>query len=742
MTRRALAIGLLGAGLTLLALLGVIWLVPGSGFLLRICLTVVLLAGAVVAALGMRLLARVGRGFMTGARERDERLAARIDRLSTRMDGESAALRELREEAEEIRHLLEGEAGELRLRIEGERTEVKSALESVHGRLMTLEGAHHSLRETHRSQDIWSHEVDTRLWQQEVSMEESAKKAARARRADHERLAADEQMLYDFLLRSDVELTDVIEEATAVTLASRFARGADYLRLKPLVENFDVLQGIESKRVLAAFKTYRRYGYLAAQARAAERFGDVTGQDPDLTRASLISAESTFFEAPLSVSPDLGPSGDSHDSAGPVMHIVGKALPETQTGYTLRTHYTVRAQQERGIPVLVVCQAGAPGGSPDETVENVIDEVRYVMLQGIPRHETTFQEWVADNMRRTAEIVRSVRPSILHAHSDFLNALIATTVGQSFGIPVVYESRGFWEESWLSRTIDNNGLTGSEDDFFRAYGMPEAYTWRQRAEILVRERSNANLTLGRTMRSHIRELARPGTLEEDEIRLVPNGIDPTAFGDVERDEALAGSLGLSPGAIVIGCISSIVEYEGIDVLLRAYASVQRTWREASPRPRLLIVGDGDRLEKLRTLAAELGLRDIVFTGRVPHDDVLRYYGLIDIFVVPRKPTPVSRLVTPLKPYEALATGRALVVSDVEALQEIAEDSGGAVEVFPAGDDAALSELLGRLSRDPRRRREMAEVGADWVRRERTWRANSAVYAQVYADLGASFGPGA
>lgn len=739
MTRRALATGLVGVGLALVALLGVIWLLPGPEILLRICLTVVLVAGLVAAALGMGMLARVARSFMTGARGRDERLSTRVDRLSARMDGESAALRELREDVEGIRILLDGEVEGLRLQIEGDRAETKFGFASAHGRLTKLEGEHHSLRETHRSQDHWALEVDTKLWQHSESLEQSAKKAATARRADHERFAADEQMLYDHLLRSDVELTDVLEETAARTLASRFARGADYLRLKPLVENFDVLQEIESKRVFAAFKTYRRYGYLAAQARAAEHFGAFTGRDSDLTRASMISAESRFFEDPLSVSPDLGPSGDSHDSAGPVMHIVGKALPETQTGYTLRTHYTVRAQQERGVPLLVVCQAGAPGGSPEETVENVIDGVRYVMLQGIPRHETTFQEWVADNMRRTAEIVRSVRPSILHAHSDFLNALIATTVGKSFGIPVVYESRGFWEESWLSRTIDNNGLTGSEEDFFRAYGMPEAYTWRQRAEILVRERSDANLTLGRTMRSHIRELARPGTLEEDQIRLVPNGIDPTAFGDVERDESLAASLGLSPGAIVIGCISSIVEYEGIDVLLRAYASVQRTWREASPRPRLLIVGDGDRLEKLRALAGDLGLRDIVFTGRVPHDDVLRYYGLIDIFVVPRKPTPVSRLVTPLKPYEALATGRALVVSDVEALQEIAEDSGGAVEVFPAGDHSALSELLGRLSRDPQRRREMAEIGADWVRRERTWRANSEVYAQVYAELGASFG---
>ena len=57
------------------------------------------------------------------------------------------------------------------------------------------------------------------------------------------------------------------------------------------------------------------------------------------------------------------------------------------------------------------------------------------------------------------------------------------------------------------------------------------------------------------------------------------------------------------------------------------------------------------------------------TGAVAHADILQYYGLIDVFVVPRTADSISQNVTPLKPLEAMATGRALVVTDVPALKE-------------------------------------------------------------------------
>lgn len=744
MSRRAVALALVGSLLVAAAFLGAVWFMPDGSAIIPPVVTGVALIGVLLAAVGVRKVNVNLRQQVYGARERELQFRRRVDTLEQtfkeRIDASDLRIsreRAARESAESDLAALITASDEVHRRTASSHDVLRDRLSALEFATQDFESDVHGLEHGRRSQDVWAHGIESRLWADRKALKALETKTSTDRRRDHVRLAEIERTSYDHALRSGVELTSILSEDQARTLASRFSRESDHLRLKPLLGSFEVLDAVENKRLLSAFRTYRRYGYLPAQAQVASRLASVTEGELAAARLGLAVAESEFFRDPWASVPDLGSQDIALDSHGPVIHLVSKALPETQSGYTLRTHYTLRALQRRGVPAMVLCQAGAPGGRPDETIENVVEDVRYVMLPGIPRHETTYQQWLAENIRGAAEVVQAERPSVLHAHSDFLNALIATTVGRAFGIPVVYESRGFWEESWLSRAIATNDLAGTEEDFFLAYGLPEMYSWRQRAEITARGRSDANVTLGRTMREHIVALAGKGTLAGEAIRLVPNGIDPESFTAVTRDEELAALLGLRPGELVIGCISSIVEYEGIDVLLRAFLELRRAEGEDAQFSRLLIVGDGDRLESLKALATELGLSEaVVFTGRIPHAEVLRYYGLIDVFVIPRKPTRVSRLVTPLKPYEALASGRALVVSDVDALQEVAEDSGGAVELFPAGDHRALARLLSRLLEDPDRRQEMAALGSAWVRRERTWSANATVYEQVYDELGA------
>jgi glycosyltransferase involved in cell wall biosynthesis len=408
---------------------------------------------------------------------------------------------------------------------------------------------------------------------------------------------------------------------------------------------------------------------------------------------------------------------------GRVLHLVGKSVPHVQAGYTLRTHYIAMAQRDAGLDPHVATQTGF---APDRGPVEVVDGISYHRLDGPHPHSLPQDAWLAQHVARVAELVRTLRPAVLHAASDYLNALTAGTVGAAHGIPVVYESRGFWEETYLSRQQQRYGW--DLDTHAATYGLPDVYLRRREIEDRVRRGADRVVTLAGVMADRI----VAGGVPRERIEVVPNAVDIASFPLPERDAGLAARHGIAAGATVIGYISSLAEYEGIDTLITAYARVKAV---AVGPVALLVVGDGPVRDDLERQVAALGVTGVCFTGQVPHDAILDYYGLIDIFVVPRRPVEVCHLVTPLKPFEAFATGRAVVLSDVRALASIARECGAA-ELFAAGDPESLAKVLLALLRDPRRRRELGDAGAAWVRAERTWAANAWIYLRLYADLGA------
>ncbi|WP_186764363.1 glycosyltransferase [Arthrobacter yangruifuii] len=483
---------------------------------------------------------------------------------------------------------------------------------------------------------------------------------------------------------------------------------------------FDVLP-LTPRRKLST--DLRSIGYLSKSLEVLESVAELTGTARDRlvldARRSEMNVYNGEYEPILA-----GKSETVETIPSTVLHIVARALPSVQSGYTLRTHYSATAQLEDGLSVAVVSQVGeAPSTADRESVN--IDGVVYYTLPGQPKNLVRWEEWLDTNITELVSVVREVRPAVIHAHSDFFNAISAQAVGDYFGIPVVYESRGFWEESWLSRTSQRFGLNW--DALEMRWGLPEAYQLRKAREEEARAQAERVFTLARVMKGRIEEAG----VARENIALVPNAVRSSDFPVLARDAALAHEFGLSDQCLTIGYVSSIVEYEGIDTLLEGF----RLAAASVDQPvRLLIVGDGPALPALREQAHTSGIRDVTFTGRVAHSDVLRFYSLIDIFVVPRRPVAVCHLVTPLKPFEAFSTGRTVVMSDVKALREIAEDSG-AVELFAAGNALSLAEVLIRLAEDPDRRALLAERGAAWVRIERSWKRNSEEYLRVYDQLG-------
>ena len=106
-------------------------------------------------------------------------------------------------------------------------------------------------------------------------------------------------------------------------------------------------------------------------------------------------------------------------------------------------------------------------------------------------------------------------------------------------------------------------------------------------------------------------------------------------------------------------------------------------------------------------------------GPVPHDQVAPFYDLIDVFVVSRPDTRVTRLVTPLKPFEAMRSGTTVVVADLPALAEIVED-GRTGRLYPAGNVQSLADTIYELLQSESDREVVGDNAKNWILNNRTW----------------------
>jgi glycosyltransferase involved in cell wall biosynthesis len=199
---------------------------------------------------------------------------------------------------------------------------------------------------------------------------------------------------------------------------------------------------------------------------------------------------------------------------------------------------------------------------------------------------------------------------------------------------------------------------------------------------------------------------------------------------VAREAALGAQLGLDPAAPVIGYIGSFYDYEGVDDLIKAMPLL----RARHPAARLLLVGAGAMEAAWRRAAAALPEPDaVIFTGRVPHEAVERYYSLVDVLAYPRKASRLTDLVTPLKPLEAMAQQRLVAASDVGGHRELITH-GETGWLFAADDPAACAGTLADVLDAAEAWPAMKSRALNHVRTRHDWACNVRNYLPVYQTL--------
>ena len=396
-----------------------------------------------------------------------------------------------------------------------------------------------------------------------------------------------------------------------------------------------------------------------------------------------------------------------------ILHILDHSIP-LQSGYTFRTAAILREQRALG---WVTYHLTSEKQINCNALEEDVDGLHFYRT---PKHDgvlnrlpTLNQVAVMQSLaHRLRQVIAIVKPDILHAHSPVLTALPTLRVGHDLGIPVVYEVRAFWEDA-----AADHGTTTEGSMRYRLTRAMETYAFQH---------ADAVTTICEGLRADI--VARG--IPSGKVTVIPNAVDIEKFplGN-PPDESLKASLG-SKGMRVLGFLGSFYAYEGLDLLLNALPAIL----QQAPDVRILLVGGGPQEANLKAQAQQLGIADkIVFSGRVPHEQVNRYYDLIDLLVYARHSMRLTELVTPLKPLEAMAQGKIFIASDVGGHKELIRDGETGV-LFRAGDVADMVRKILDLLANAEQWPNLRVAGRHFVETERSWGRSVSNYKAVYGNV--------
>ncbi|PQZ96539.1 hypothetical protein CQ017_17560 [Arthrobacter sp. MYb224] len=392
------------------------------------------------------------------------------------------------------------------------------------------------------------------------------------------------------------------------------------------------------------------------------------------------------------------------------------ATPEFHSnGYAIRTQGVAEGLASNGRKVRVV---GRPGYPWDVIVPNKPERERHVNDNGILEYvylptagldqlpRGTYMQVAADALVREAI---KFRPAVIQSASNSQTALPALIAARRLGIPFVYEVRGLWEVTQATKS--------------EHWGASERFELDAALETQVAIEADAVSVITRQLGE---ELVRRG-VSKDKISVIPNAVDIDLIRPLLKDPVYKPAPGLGK-APLIGFAGSLVSYEGLDLLIEAVGLLNAEGTDC----RLVIAGSGNHESELKKISKERGHERLVhFLGRIPHDDVRRLLASLDVVVCPRTANRVTEMVSPLKPLEAFAAGRVVLMSDVAPQRDLSAD-GVIAPLFHADNVESLKNELRNLIDNADLRRDFERRARLWVGDERTWQRVCAKLIEAHA----------
>ncbi len=461
------------------------------------------------------------------------------------------------------------------------------------------------------------------------------------------------------------------------------------------------------------YDLHLRYGYIKkALSVIPDTFTLPALETKRRTGRSLLALLENGFDLPV-----VDQSVKYTPKKNKILYLLHNRLPYNSGGYATRTHGLLTNIVKNGWDIHGVSRLGYPEDKdPDVSSMPVdtVDNISYHRLHedGVGLGKLPMNEYLEAYAKSLLEFAKKEQPAIIHAASNHMNGLVGTYVAKCLGIKSIYEVRGLWEITRISRDPE-----WKDTDYFNLMVKLEAQAAID-ADVV--------LTLTEALKDEMISRGVPS----EKIHILPNGVTSDRFMPRSRDRELEKYLGFKD-KVVIGYIGSVVAYEGLELLVDAVDIL----RERNiTNIRALIVGDGAVLENIQNRVKEKSLDEyFVFTGRIPHEEVEKYYSLVDITPFPRKGQPVCEMVSPLKPFEAMAMEKAVLSSNVAALAEIVKDGYNGL-LFEKDNVEDLADKLEILIGDSTLRYKLGKQSREWVQKERDWQIIANKLNRIYHDL--------
>jgi len=406
------------------------------------------------------------------------------------------------------------------------------------------------------------------------------------------------------------------------------------------------------------------------------------------------------------------------------LYLAHMSLPAKRSGYTVRTQSLIEALAGQGWDATVVSRPGYLEDlgvlSETQKVGNEFSRRRWngIWYQDLPRQgphpNHDLRKYLYDYTEATLELADTTNAVLIHGASKSWNGWAAVNAATRANVPSIYELRGLWMLTRASREPD--------------YYASRSFAAEIALEMEVVDKASKVLVISERLERLLVDWGADAT----KIEVIPNGVSVGAFSGISDDEkqSTLQSLGLE-SKFVVGYIGTLLDYEGLSLLVDAFAIAKTQF----PEMHLLFVGSGPEEDNIRARIAQLDCENTTtFVGEVPPRDIPRLYSVIDCAPFPRFRWPVTDVIPPLKPFEALAAGCRVVTSDCLVFRDLRAD-GAPISLCPAGDAEALAAWILAFAEESQaetilRRQEAIK----WVSENRSWKTIGGRLSGIYRSL--------